>query len=429
MLQQRPANHGFILIAQQSRRRNRLCGRQSPCPSSILCTHILTTPKFHASRHRMCRLIRIRHQPMIHRIRNRRIPMSCRLRKSRHSQEHQRNPRCQRPRRQPHALLLRRQHRRQIHPQRILRRTNRYALQAPRALHRLDFHQLVHRQCRRASLRALSAINARLRIPPDLHRAQPGSESQQRPVRAQEPAPEIRYKHRCRHNQAQNHQSGLSDMPEKVQHLDIGNQAIRAGHKIAYAHRGHRRNRPHKKSQQKILQSAQRQINPARQVEIPPKQFFPRPPQIFRKSSNRTKPTAKCLPKHKRHRNKRQQQKHRCRMHQRDLPAQQPVLQVHQPGNRQPTLHSRGTRHLRWSQTQFKMPYPRIKLRPDPQIQQQKRSLKTPPVNRRPVLLNAPNQLLFGFGRDGLSGTRWNEWVFNCRGCRARCLGRHCFRL
>ena len=46
MLHQRPAHNRPVLIAQQSRRRNRLCSRQPPGRARILSAHDLTIPNF-----------------------------------------------------------------------------------------------------------------------------------------------------------------------------------------------------------------------------------------------------------------------------------------------------------------------------------------------------------------------------------------------
>ena len=120
-------------------------------------------------RHRMTRLIRVRHQLLVHRARHIGRPIPGCLRQSHNSNEDHCDPSRKHPRR--HSSRRRSQSR-QRHLQRAVRRTHRHALQTPGALGRPDRQQLIYRQCRRTSLGTLRAINARRFIPPDAVRAE-----------------------------------------------------------------------------------------------------------------------------------------------------------------------------------------------------------------------------------------------------------------
>jgi hypothetical protein len=76
------------------------------------------------------------------------------------------------------------------------------------------------------------ATDARFRVSADPRWAQPGSQPEQRTIRAQKAAPEIRNKYRGQCKESQHNQPRLPDMPEKIQHFHVGNQSVRAFHEV-----------------------------------------------------------------------------------------------------------------------------------------------------------------------------------------------------
>ena len=79
-----------------------------------------------------------------------------------------------------------------------------------------------------------------------------------------------------------------------------------------------------KKPQEEILQTAQREVQPAGQVEITPEEFPASAPQIFGNGPDRAEPAAKSLAEQERHRQKREQEKHRGGMDARSQAAENP---------------------------------------------------------------------------------------------------------
>ena len=96
-------------------------------------------------------------------------------------------------------------------------------------------NQFVHRERRRAGLGALSAIDAGLGVAADVRGTQPGRQSQQRAIRAQETAPEVGNEYGRHGENAEHDQPGFADVPEEVQHLHVGDQSVGAVHEVANA--------------------------------------------------------------------------------------------------------------------------------------------------------------------------------------------------
>ena len=147
-------------------------------------------------------------------------------------------------------------------------RTHRHALQAGSAFSRANLNQPIDRKPRRASLGALAAIDARPRLAPDACRAEQRRQPNQRAVRdtgngtrssapraKAAPAPAARA-------------AGFAEVAEEVQHLHVGDDSVGAGEKAGQRLDRHSGDDPDEEAEQQVLQSAQRNVHPARQTKI-----------------------------------------------------------------------------------------------------------------------------------------------------------------
>ena len=156
-------------------------------------------------RHRVPCFIRVRNELLVRGARDVCGPVACRFRKPYDSEKQNGDSRCHGPgwHHSSRTRLRSRVQNWQRHLQCPFRRADRYALQAPRAFGGLDRDQLVDRQCRGTSLRALRAINAGLFVTADTQGTEYRCDAQQRPVRAEVAAPEVLHQHRTHHQHTQ----------------------------------------------------------------------------------------------------------------------------------------------------------------------------------------------------------------------------------
>jgi PleD family two-component response regulator len=132
-----------------------------------------------------------------------------------------------------------------------------------------------------AGLVALPAVDARLSVAADFCRAENGNNSHQRAVWAEKAAPEILDEHRQRDQRCHHHDSENANGTEKVQHFNVCHNAKRGCQKITKILRRHLKNNEEKEREQNVLQTAQRKIEPQRQVETAPSQLAAQLPKIF----------------------------------------------------------------------------------------------------------------------------------------------------
>src|SRR5215472_6965170 len=179
--------------------------------------------------------------------------------------------------------------------ERPFRWANRDAFEATRAFGRLDGDELVDWQVRGTNFGAFCAVNAGLRVAANAHRTQKRREAEQRAVRAQIAAPEVLHQNRSQDQDAKNDESCLTKEAEEIQHLHARDNAIIALHESRDCGCGHRRNRPDKKSEKKIFQSAERNIDPAPDAEVAAEKLLAKEAQVFRNGADGTEPAAKSL--------------------------------------------------------------------------------------------------------------------------------------
>ncbi len=254
---------------------------------------------------------------------------------------------------------------------------------------------LIHRQRRRTHLRAFRAINAPCLAPRDPHRARQRRQPQQRSIRTQIPAPEVLHQHR-RDHEAQDH---VAPQFRRDTERNSASAHPRSAHTETPRTAGslpptspdtaYPKNASRRYFSPRSAKSSQRGS-----AEIAPEDKPSQLPQIFRHRSHRTQPPAKRLSQQPRHQHKRREQKERRRMHPRQLPAHQHVLELHQPGDRQPSFHSRRTRHLARRPRRLRPAHPLVELHADPHIQRHEPQLEAQPKLLRVVSIAAPHQLL-----------------------------------
>jgi hypothetical protein len=74
-----------------------------------------------------------------------------------------------------------------------------------------------------------------------------------------------------------------------------------------------------KKPQQQVLEASQRDIQPARQPEIPAEGPLSEPPEVLGHGADGTEPGAETLPRQPRHPEEGDEQEHAGRMQRRDI--------------------------------------------------------------------------------------------------------------
>lgn len=160
-------------------------------------------------------------------------------------------------------------------------------------------------------------------------------------------------------------------MPRKrkeVEHLHVGNQAVRPFEESLNGGHGHAAHGIKEQSQQDVLQAAQGDIEPARQAPIAVKSSLAEPPQPFGNRAYRTKPRPEAFAQQPGDRQKGEEQEHSGRMHVGDVARRQQDLQVHQRGDGQPTFDSGRSRDPHPVPTRFVVVDEQNELRSDPQI-------------------------------------------------------------
>ena len=88
---------------------------------------------------------------------------------------------------------------------------------------------------------------------------------------------------------------GNSDVAEEVQHLDVGNEAVRRRHEVFERGGRHGTDDCDEEAEQHVLQTAQRNVEPARQAQIATEDAAANLPQKFRECADRAEPGAECL--------------------------------------------------------------------------------------------------------------------------------------
>src|SRR5215468_9020035 len=112
-------------------------------------------------------------------------------------------------------------------------------------------------------------------------------------------------------------------------------------------------------------------------------------------------------------------------MHAGNLSAQQPVFQVHQPGDGQPAFDASGPRYLRKRSTDFVLFNPEIEPSANPEVQEKEGSLEAAAVDSGIVFFYAADQLFFWVGSHSLQLDGLRRGVCRFGVGWYRCLGRH----
>ena len=118
---------------------------------------------------------------------------------------------------------------------------------------------------RRASLVAFAAIDAGIRIAPDLSGAKSGHDAHQSTVGAEIPAPEVLNDNGKGHQQHETASPTVAQVPEEVQHLDVGDDAERRHEKSNEPVHRHGEDDEEKECEKQVFQTAQRDIEPSGQ--------------------------------------------------------------------------------------------------------------------------------------------------------------------
>ena len=133
---------------------------------------------------------------------------------------------------------------------------------ARRAFNGADLHELINGQAGRTGSRTFPAIDAGFDVAADLYRTEKRCDSQQRSIGTEIPAPEVLDQQGQQNQQTDDDGRCLPDIAKEIQHLDIGDQAVRCGHEIVDRLGGHRTDQEHKEAKKQVLQPSQRDIQP-----------------------------------------------------------------------------------------------------------------------------------------------------------------------
>jgi len=278
-------------------------------------------------------------------------------------------------------------------PQSAVRWTGRDAGHACRALDRANLHQLVDGQRRGAGARTPGAVDARVRVAADFERAQQRSQTHERAIRAEIAAPEVLNHERQRNQRADDHGCRGAHLQKEVEHLYVGNEAVGRVHECVERLCGHGADDEQKESEQEILEAAQWNIDPARQMQIAAENPAAELPQILRERADGAEPGAESFLGGQAHGEERHEKEHGRGMNFGNAPGGQQIFEVHQPGDGQPAFSSRRARNLQAMAAGCEESEPEIKLDAQPAVEQYERKLNQVAYALRAVRRGAVNQL------------------------------------
>ncbi len=130
--------------------------------------------------------------------------------------------------------------------------------------------------------------------------------------------------------------------------------------------------------------------------EFAAKQAAAGPPERFGNGADRADPATKRFAEDQADSEKTEEQKHPGRVDGRHLAGQQPILQVHEASNRQPTFDAGRPLESGRVAGRFEMPDEQVELSANPDIQRQETELHGATQRLRAVRRRPPHQFIAG---------------------------------
>jgi len=243
------------------------------------------------------------------------------------------------------------------------------------ALGGADLNELVDGETGGAGLGAFGAIDASVGIATDLDRAEERDESHERAIGAEVAAPEVLHQHGAEHEHADDDGGGEADVAEEVEHFDIREEAVGRGHEVGQGFGGHGPDDEGEEAEEEILQSAERDVDPAVQVEVATEEAAAKDGEIFGEGADGAEPRAEGLFEENAHQDEGEEEKHRGGMDERNVAGGEEELRVHESGDGQPAFDASGARQIEALASVFEVAHPNEELESEPAVERNKDEL------------------------------------------------------